>query len=219
MPPLVARRNLSQPRSGMLADDLRCLNAFMGLGKCQPQRAFAAAAFAATTFASTAVAETELDLASPSRSSSSSSSLAEAFQKGVHPQTFAFRFPPTPPAAATEASATEEDAATDRDRAIRCSRSMRLWTRPTASPDAEDEEEGEAHVQGQGRTRAQLGQRRSSRSRRQYGHTPPPDLAAGCFLHRHSSPLTATATAGFSAFISLCGCPLSLSCERFLMNE
>jgi hypothetical protein len=52
----------------MLADDLRCLNAFIGLGKCHPQRAFAAAAFAATALASTAVAETELDLARPSLS-------------------------------------------------------------------------------------------------------------------------------------------------------
>jgi hypothetical protein len=47
----------------MLADDLRCLNAFIGLGKCHPQRAFAA-----TALASTAVAETELDLARPSLS-------------------------------------------------------------------------------------------------------------------------------------------------------
>lgn len=199
----------------MLADDLRCRNAFIGLGKCHPHRALVAAALAATAFASTAVAETELDLASPSLSSSSSSSaappsLAAAFQNGVHPQTLAFRLPED----ATEAIAAEEDAATDRERATRCSRSMRLCTRPTASPDAEDEEDGEAQVQGQGRTRAQLGQRRSSRSRRQYGHTPPPDLAAGCFRHRHSSPPpppVAAATAAFSAFISLRAVALCLA--------
>jgi len=109
------------------------------------------------------------------------------------------------PTAATNAA--EEPAATDRERAIRCSRSMRLCTRPTALPDAEDEEDGEAHdaAQGQGRTCAQLGHSRRSRSRRQYGHTPPPDLAAGCFRHRHSSPPppAATATAAFSGFISM----------------
>uniref|UniRef100_A0A3B6PM92 Uncharacterized protein n=1 Tax=Triticum aestivum TaxID=4565 RepID=A0A3B6PM92_WHEAT len=207
----------------MLADDLRCPNAFIGLGKCHPHRAFVAAALAATAFASTAVAETELDLASPSLSSSSSSSaappsLAEDFQNGAHPQTLAFRLPE----AATEAIVAEEDAATDRERATRCSRSMRLCTRPTASPDAEEEEDGEAHVQGQGRTRAQLGQSRSSRSRRQYGHTPPPDLAAGCFRHRHSSPPTASAaTAAFSAFIRAVALarPLSLSLCLALLGE
>lgn len=170
--------HLTHPRSGMLADDLRCRNALSGLGKCHPHRAFAAAAAA---FASTTVAETELDLASPIPPSSSSSSsaaaatpsLAAGFQNGGHPQTLAFRLPPTAPAVAdaVEAAAREEDAATDRDRAIRCSRSMRVWTRPTASPDADEEEDGDAHVQGQGRTCAQLGQRRRSLSRRQCGHT------------------------------------------------
>uniref|UniRef100_A0A0D9YWR0 Uncharacterized protein n=1 Tax=Oryza glumipatula TaxID=40148 RepID=A0A0D9YWR0_9ORYZ len=205
--------HLTHPRSGMLADDLRCRNALSGLGKCHPHRAFAAAAAA---FASTTVAETELDLASPIPSSSSSSSsaaaatpsLAAGFQNGGHPQTLAFCLPPTAPAVAdaVEAAAREEDAATDRDRAIRCSRSMRVWTRPTASPDADEEEDGDAHVQGQGRTCAQLGQRRRSLSRRQCGHTPPPDLATGCFRHRHSSPPPPpppTATAAFSAFIPL----------------
>jgi hypothetical protein len=81
-------------------------------------------------------------------------------------------------------------AATDRDRPIRRSRSMRLHTRPTAGPtpfEADDaEEEGEAEeAQGQGRVRAQSGQSRMRRSRRQCGHTPPQGRA-GCFRQRQS---------------------------------
>jgi hypothetical protein len=83
-------------------------------------------------------------------------------------------------------------AATDRDRPIRRSRSMRLHTRPTAGPtpfEADDaEEDGEAEeAQGQGRVRAQSGQSRMRRSRRQCGHTPPQGRA-GCFRQRQSSP-------------------------------
>jgi len=197
-----------------------------GLGKCHPHRARAAAA---AVFASTAVADTELERGSPSPSSSSSSSSAPpyraaGFQNGGHPQTRAFRLPEaTVEGAATAAANTaEEPVATDLERAIRCSRSMRLWTRPTASPEAEEEDDGDA-AQAHGRTCAQLGQSRRRRSRRQYGHTPPPDLAAGCFQHLHSSPpppppmpSPAGATAAFSAFIDAAVARRLLLCSSFL---
>lgn len=204
-------RYLAHGRPATLADDLRCRNALSGLGKCHPHRARAALA-AAAVFASTAVADTELERGSPSPSSSSSTSSsssappsrAAGFQNGGQPQTRAFRLPEaTAEGAATAAAKTaEEPVATDLERAIRCSRSMRLWTRPTASPEAEVEDDDGDAAQAQGRTCAQLGQSRRRRSRRQYGHTPPPDLAAGCFRHLHSSPpAPAGATAAFSAFI------------------
>jgi hypothetical protein len=134
-----------------------------------------------------AVVVTDLDLANATASSySCSTSLQPAagggggggFRKDTqaHTPDLGRRWSPTAPCAATE-----------RDRSTRRSRSMRLWTRPSAlAPEDEDEGDDDAQEQAQGRGQAQSGHRRRSRSRRQCGHTPPP-AEGGCLRQRHSS--------------------------------
>jgi len=134
--------------------------------------------------AAAAVVDTDLDLANATASSySCSTSLHPAaaagggFRNDTQPHTpdLGLRWStPTP---------TAPCAATERERATRCSRSMRLWTRPSALA-PEDEDEGD-DAQAHGRGQAQSGHRRRRRSRRQCGHTPPP-ASGGCPRQRHS---------------------------------